>query len=314
MYKPYNIEAFGFNHKNHQRNRLCVKDPNFLDEIDQILESGVTAEEERYVHSHLYTNKSWVPKWLLIDLLDNTTPPVPPTPTYYTFRYKTTDNNIIDTFTSNQIPPVEQVDLGGGWYEVRFENPITSMEKTSHQTTLEEIILPDTITEFPSELSQFVGCTNLKHVVMPKYALNTSYGMFYNCRSLTEIELPDTIHTIRVNTFFGTNISYIKVPSNVIQIGSRAFMIQGSGMMANSNDMDNMDDMDVMSDMDGTNEITRASRITIDFLPTIPPQVQNDAYIMPQYTTIRVPEESINLYKAKRSYNNDGTNTIIPLP
>lgn len=143
---------------------------------------------------------------------------------------------------------------------------------------------------------------------MPKYALNTSYGMFYNCRSLTEIELPDTIRTIRVNTFFGTNISYIKVPSSVTQIGSRAFMVQGSGMMANSNDMDNMDDMD------GTNEITRAPRITIDFLPTIPPQVSNDAYIMPQYTTIRVPEESIKLYKAKRSYNNDGTNTIIPLP
>lgn len=195
MYKPYNIGAFGPNHKNRKRNRRCVKDSNFLGEIDQILASGTTPEQERYVHSHLYTNKAWVPKWLLIDLLGKI---INPDPVSMWDAMDTPDNTIL--FTANRLfeeyeiadqlkkvldesgninPVVEfTFDEETGKGQIVFGKPVASLNgAVFYECPLVEVSLPKTVKEIGN--SCFEGCQGLKNIyINSESGISIGYSAF----------------------------------------------------------------------------------------------------------------------------------------
>ncbi|MCL2157555.1 MAG: leucine-rich repeat protein [Methanobrevibacter sp.] len=66
-------------------------------------------------------------------------------------------------------------------------------------SSLETVILPDTIENFPP--SVFQGCISLKSVVLPKYLKNLGMNAFYDCLKLTSIEIPPMVKTIEAGIF-----------------------------------------------------------------------------------------------------------------
>jgi hypothetical protein len=73
-----NINAFG-SHPDSEENRGCIKDVDFLGQIDELLAGNPTDEQLEEVRKTLFgTNKAWVPRLLLDDLTNS--PIVPPTP------------------------------------------------------------------------------------------------------------------------------------------------------------------------------------------------------------------------------------------
>ena len=111
---------------------------------------------------------------------------------------------------------------------------------------LEEVSLPDTITEFynyafceckslktiqiPESVirigtSSFRGCGKLDNVTLPKGLTRLGKRVFGRCASLTKIEIPDGITTIDSNTFSDcTALKEVKLPKSVTKIKSEAFL------------------------------------------------------------------------------------------
>lgn len=110
---------------------------------------------------------------------------------------------------------------------------------------VEEIILPDTITEIRGQA--FENSKSLKKVKLPSNLVTLGGGAFRNCYSLESIEFPDTtieiggeaflnayslqtvklsknITEIRGNTFENcSSLKFIEIPDNVTRIGGSAF-------------------------------------------------------------------------------------------
>ena len=65
--------------------------------------------------------------------------------------------------------------------------------------------------------------TNLKHVDIPKSVIEFDYT-FYNCTSLTSVNIPNSVTLIGGGAFSGcSSLTSIDIPDNVTIIGSLAF-------------------------------------------------------------------------------------------
>lgn len=111
---------------------------------------------------------------------------------------------------------------------------------------LEEVELPDTITEFynyafcecsslktiniPQSVtrigtSSFRGCKSLDNVTLPENLTRLGKRVFGRCAGLTKIEIPDGITTIDSNTFSDcTSLKEVKLHKGVTKIKSEAFL------------------------------------------------------------------------------------------
>lgn len=49
------------------------------------------------------------------------------------------------------------------------------------------------------------------------------YKAFWNCRSLKNIELPQSLTTVEYNAFYGSNFKSVTIPKSVTSIGDKAF-------------------------------------------------------------------------------------------
>lgn len=65
--------------------------------------------------------------------------------------------------------------------------------------TLEEVILPSTLTELSSGM--FYECKNLKSATLPSLITRISSSLFYNCKSLTNVYIPENVNNINYNAF-----------------------------------------------------------------------------------------------------------------
>ena len=88
-------------------------------------------------------------------------------------------------------------------------------------TNLEEIKLPDTITEIRD--SAFEDLRALQKINIPSGVTDISYSLFKGDLNLKSIVLPENIKTIGDYAFYGTKIEKFNIPKSVTTIGAAAF-------------------------------------------------------------------------------------------
>ena len=69
----------------------------------------------------------------------------------------------------------------------------------SFNTSIKEIILPDTMTEIGT--GAFAGFTSMETITLPQGLTTIGYGAFYSCEQLTTIDIPATVTFIGDNAF-----------------------------------------------------------------------------------------------------------------
>ncbi len=81
-----------------------------------------------------------------------------------------------------------------------------------------EIVIPDTIGGMPVTTigsSAFYDCTSLTTIEIPDSVTTIGSYAFYGCTSLTTIEIPDSVTTIGSSAFYGcTSLTTVNVPCN----------------------------------------------------------------------------------------------------
>lgn len=122
-----------------------------------------------------------------------------------------------------------------------FENAAVVKGKVFFETTyLGEVVLPDGLTELPADFlafsaiteitipatveviknSAFEGCLSLTEVAFEEGAVlkTMEYWAFYNCISLTDIVLPDSLESMGHNVFsYCTSLKSVVIPYDVAQ-------------------------------------------------------------------------------------------------
>ena len=91
---------------------------------------------------------------------------------------------------------------------------------------LETIVIPSGVTKI--QTSTFANCSNLQTISGLENVNSIGQKAFYQCTSLTEVTLPDTLEIVPIGAFQGcTNLTSITLPQNVKEIGASAFEKSG---------------------------------------------------------------------------------------
>ena len=81
-------------------------------------------------------------------------------------------------------------------------------------TSLEEIVLPESLTEIPS--SAFYGCSSLTAIEIPAGVTKLGPDSFSGCAALSSLDIPDGVQTIEGDVFMGcTSLETIVIPDSV---------------------------------------------------------------------------------------------------
>ncbi len=75
------------------------------------------------------------------------------------------------------------------------------------------------------EGAAFYGCESLTSIDVPDDVTKIGHGAFESCRSLKSIKIPEGVTRIESETFLGSGIQKIEIPSSVTYIGSYAFNV-----------------------------------------------------------------------------------------
>ena len=96
-------------------------------------------------------------------------------------------------------------------------------ESFSGVSKLESITLPNSITSVGEGV--FAGCTALKEVTLPKNDTFTAIPKrtFEDCKSLSTIQLPESIQEIGILAFADAGLTTINLPENLLEIKQQAF-------------------------------------------------------------------------------------------
>lgn len=73
----------------------------------------------------------------------------------------------------------------------------------------------------PVEL--FYGCRKLSEIVLPDGLKNIGSKAFYNCVALTSIDIPDTVSRINSQAFYACGFKSVNLPTSLVYLGTSAF-------------------------------------------------------------------------------------------
>jgi formylglycine-generating enzyme required for sulfatase activity len=133
--------------------------------------------------------------------------------------------------------------------------------------------------------SGFYGCTNLEQVTIPDKVTGIGSQAFYGCSKLTGIVIPDAVTSIGNNAFYNcTGLTSATIGSSVATIGTLAF----SGCSALT---------------EVVNKAVTPQTIATGVFQSVP-----------NTCTLRVPAESVELYKAADVWKGFGTIEAIAEP
>ena len=183
---------------------------------DLITEFTVNARESVRM-LHLYFNSSDKEKILRIREGDED---IPVTSTHswdeggkHILRYSFTNHTVpYDMF--NDVKAITAIEIG---------DCVTALESYAFKgTSIERIIIPETITSFGSSL--FYNCTKLKNAVLPKGITEIYDSMFRGCTSLQSIDIPDGVTRFGDYAFDRcSSLASIILPAGVTYVGNYCF-------------------------------------------------------------------------------------------
>ena len=183
---------------------------------DLITEFTVNARESVRM-LYLYFNSSDKEKILRIREGDED---IPVTSTHswdeggkHILRYSFTNHTVpYDMF--NDVKAITAIEIG---------DCVTALESYAFKgTSIERIIIPETITSFGSSL--FYNCTKLKNAVLPKGITEIYDSMFRGCTSLQSIDIPDGITRFGDYAFDRcSSLASIILPAGVTYVGNYCF-------------------------------------------------------------------------------------------
>ena len=73
------------------------------------------------------------------------------------------------------------------------------------------------------DVMTFMNCKSLSEVILPDNLEGIALSAFYGCKALEDIKLPENLVEIDQNAFMGTGLKKIVIPSSVMSIGYSAF-------------------------------------------------------------------------------------------
>ena len=183
---------------------------------DLITEFTVNARESVRM-LYLYFNSSDKEKILRIREGDED---IPVTSTHswdeggkHILRYSFTNHTVpYDMF--NDVKAITAIEIG---------DCVTAIESYAFKgTSIERIIIPETITSFGSSL--FYNCTKLKNAVLPKGITEIYDSMFRGCTSLQSIDIPDGVTRFGDYAFDRcSSLASIILPAGVTYVGNYCF-------------------------------------------------------------------------------------------
>ena len=128
-------------------------------------------------------------------------------------RYSFTNHTVpYDMF--NDVKAITAIEIG---------DCVTALESYAFKgTSIERIIIPETITSFGSSL--FYNCTKLKNAVLPKGITEIYDSMFRGCTSLQSIDIPDGVTRFGDYAFDRcSSLASIILPAGVTYVGNYCF-------------------------------------------------------------------------------------------
>ena len=187
---------------------------------------------------------------------------------------------------------------------VKLPNNLKSLNKQMFRgcTSLESIEIPDGITSIPTIC--FAECTSLIEVKFPSSLQLIGDNSFKDCTSLRKIQLPEGVKKIENEAFYGCHLSEISFPSTLESVGGWAF---GLGEMKELT-------LPVSLTQIGNYAFDDTQLDFVVCLNPVPCECyenvfKNETYL---FATLRVPQESLNLYKSvapwKNFFNIEGHN------
>ena len=109
---------------------------------------------------------------------------------------------------------------------VTYDGEGTNGDKSDPERYTGKVVIPSTVTYNGrtinvTKLSRdaFYNCKSLTEVVLPNTIIEIGNDCFYDCTSLNKADLPDNIETIREGAFTNTKIKTVKFPKTLKYLG-----------------------------------------------------------------------------------------------
>ena len=116
------------------------------------------------------------------------------------------------------------VDAGNTKYDSRNEcNAIIETASNTLIAGCQNTIIPNSVTSIGNDA--FYECYSLTSIEIPNSVTSIGWNAFYWCYNLTSIEIPNSVTSIGDEAFSGcSSLTNIEIPNSVTSIGNRAFL------------------------------------------------------------------------------------------
>lgn len=127
---------------------------------------------------------------------------------------------LLEKLSDSEIENTEKIIVKGKSLE---EKDFSVLKKMIIQNNLRYVDIKDTDTQTIASRA-FESCSNLEEIILPKYLYDTGWYSFYDCVSLKNVDLPNTVKKIS-NSFRGCkSITSISIGYNVEDIDGQSFL------------------------------------------------------------------------------------------
>ena len=178
-------------------------------------------------------------------------------------------------------------------------NAIIKTESNTLITGCKNTIIPNSVKSIGG--GAFYNCSGLTGITIPNSVTSIGGYAFYNCSGLTSIEIPNSVTNIGSWAFYGcSSLTSVTIGNSVTSIGSSAFkgctgltsITIGSGIKEIS--LNAFEKCENLADV----------YCLATTVPSTGIEVFSGSY--PEYMTLHVPAEAINLYKTTWPWSSFG--------
>ena len=218
-------------------------------------------------------------------------------------------------------------DITVSFKNVQFQNnklPDNILGSTSFDNNnITKVILPDYITAFGDEV--FFQCISLTEVNMPKSLTEIGISIFVHTK-VKNISLPNGLKIINDNAFSMSDIENIYIPDSVIRIGEYVFAscykLQSVKLSENLSVIDKFtfSDCPALKTINIPKSITSIndyafyscnSLTSITFLSSTPPSMNGDKIFKNTLKTIYVPRGASSAYESLKGKHGISADVVI---